>query len=277
MLAARQQELPPRSPKPRSRQPLVNSPSKVWARGGEIVPPTYYASQHAAWREMAQMHGEQAPHHVCKEYLDAKRRLAIEEDSIPELRQLDRRLRALSGWGIIKAQGYVQPRVFFQLLKEKLLPCTDLLRHRSEIDYTSEPDMWHDVMGHLPMLVDPVFGEFNHLFGRVGSNVRNDYQFHVLGKVYWFSMEFGVINPLATAQSAGPLSTARLYGAAHVAAAKEMALGLSEKVEHRPFSIDAVAEMETDVARINHVLFAIPSFESLLSQLVDWARSEHLL
>jgi phenylalanine-4-hydroxylase len=277
MLAARQLELPPRSPKPRSRQPLVNSPSPTWTRGPDCVPPTYYVSQHATWRNMIQMHKAQAPQHVCKEYLHAVERLGIDEHYIPELRQLDRRLKALSGWGIIKAQGYVQPRAFFQLLTQKLFPCSDLLRHASEVTYTSEPDMWHDVMGHLPMLIDPTFGEFNNLFGRIGGNVRNDTQFNVLQKVYWFSMEFGIINPHATAESAGPISSARLYGAAHVAAAQEMAMSLSPTVEHRPFSIEGVVGMETDVARVNTVLFAIPSFESLLNQLVDWARTEHLL
>jgi phenylalanine-4-hydroxylase len=277
MFAARAIEVAQRSPKPRSRQPRIPSRSPQWTQGEAILPPLYYPAQHEAWRKLIAMQKAQEEGLVCQEYLDAKRRLGIEQDGIPELRELHRRLNALSGWSIVKAAGYVQPRVFFQLLKKKVFPCNDMLRHPTELAYTSEPDMWHDVMGHLPMLVDPVFSEFNYLFGRVGSNVRNDTQFNVLGKIYWFSMEFGVINPQATAQAAGPRSSARLYGAASVAAAQEMALSLSDAVERRPFSVEAVCKMETDVAKVNDVLFEVPSFESLLGQLVDWAKSEHLL
>lgn len=277
MFAALNTELSLRSPKPRSRHPRVASPSPQWTQGEAILPPLYYPAQHEAWRKLIALQKAQEVDCVCPEYLSAKKRLGIEEDAIPELRELHRRLNRLSGWSIVKAVGYVQPRVFFQLLKKKVFPCNDLLRHPSELAYTSEPDMWHDVMGHLPMLVDPVFSEFNHLFGRVGSNVRNDSQFNVLGKIYWFSMEFGVINPRATAQAAGPLSSARLYGAASVAATKEMAMSLSDSVERRPFSVEAVCKMETDVAKVNNVLFEVPSFEALLGHLVEWAKGENLL
>jgi phenylalanine-4-hydroxylase len=223
------------------------------------------------------MQAELAPRYVCAEYLAARKLLNLDESFIPDLHELDGELRACSGWGIIKARGYVQPRVFFQLLKQKLFPCNDLIRHHTELDYTSEPDLWHDIMGHLTMLADPVFGEFNHLFGRVGVNVRSDEQSEILNKVYWFSMEFGIINPGATTDAVGPLSSARVYGAATVAAVREMAMSLSEAVERRPFSISAVSKVETDVARVNHILFEIPSFESLLDQFTEWARSERLL
>jgi phenylalanine-4-hydroxylase len=223
------------------------------------------------------MQAELAPRYVCAEHLKARRLLNLNEHSIPTLNELDDQLRACSGWGLVKARGYVQPRAFFQLLKQKLFPCNDLIRHHTELDYTSEPDLWHDIMGHLPMLADPVFGEFNHLFGRVGVNVRNDEQSEILDKVYWFSMEFGIINPGATTDAVGPLSSARVYGAATVAAVGEMVMSLSESVERRPFSISAVSKGGMDVARVNHILFEIPSFESLLDQFTEWARSERLL
>ncbi|MGZ3457436.1 MAG: hypothetical protein ACXU86_02905, partial [Archangium sp.] len=134
MLAARSVTIPPRAPKPRSRRPRVESPSPSWTRGPEILPPVYHPSQHDTWRRLIRVQAEMAPRYVCAEYLQARKLLNLDESSIPALRELDGELRACSGWGLIKARGYVQPRAFFQLLKQKLFPCNDLIRHHTELD-----------------------------------------------------------------------------------------------------------------------------------------------
>jgi phenylalanine-4-hydroxylase len=265
------------TPKPRSRRPRAHSVSADWRLGPDVAPPTYSPAQHYVWRKLNQIQRELAPCLVCPEYLRARERLAIDETRVPELRALDCRLRQLSGWGIIKVPGYVPSRPFFRLLEQKLFPCTDQLRHASELEYARSPDMWHDVMGHLPMLVEPAFGEFNHLFGRVGSRIRHEAHLNTLEKIYWFSMEFGIVHPPTLSGDTGDISCARLYGATLVSSAHEMTTSLTDAVERRPFSIEAVSQMKTDVSRVNEVLFEISSFDALLQQLIDWATDEHLL
>jgi len=207
----------------------------------------------------------------------AREKLAIEETRIPELRELGRRLRCLTGWDIIRVPGYVTPRSFFLLMSEKLFPCSDLLRDASELEYATEPDMWHDVMGHLPMLVDPALNEFYRLFGRIGVEVRSEEQLTVLNKVYWFSMEFGLINAAATPASAGPPSACRAYGAALLTGASELVAGIGNRsVRKKPFSIEGICEMPTKVHERNSVLFEVPSLEEVSRQLTRWATKERL-
>lgn len=259
------------------RQPRVASPSPPWTPGPDIVPPVYYLSQHRTWNELYRAQQKVAPGLVCPEYLRSQQKLGIDSDKIPDLRELHARLKRLCGWGLLKAPGYVPGQQFFRLLEQKTFPCTDQLRDASEVAYASAPDMWHDVMGHLPMLAEPAFGEFNHVFGRIGARIRHESQFHTLGKIYWFTMEFGIIRPPEPPDGTSPPLGARLYGATLVSSTHEMTTSLTSSVERRPFSIEAVSKMKTDVSQVNKVLFEITSFESLLDQLLAWADKEHLI
>ena len=150
----------------------------------------------------------------------------------------------------------------------------DGVRHAREILYTSEPDMFHDVMGHLPMLGSPVIGEYYQLFGRVGESIRHPEQLACLDKVYWYSMEFGILNPQAGTAAA---SQARVYGAGLITAPTEILTSFSDAVERRVFSIDAVTAMDVDIRKPNRVLFEVRSLDVLAAQLTEWAKQEKLL
>jgi len=178
----------------------------------------------------------------------------------------------------MRADGYIAPRWFFRLLADRCFPCMDGLRHAREILYTSEPDMFHDVMGHLPMLGSPAISEYYQLFGRVGKSARHDQQIACLDKVYWYSMEFGILNPDAGTPQAGQTNRrARVYGAGLITAPTEIRTSLSNAVEKRPFSIDAVMSMHVDIRKPNEVLFEVRSLDVLVTELMDWAKQEKLL
>jgi len=260
---------------PRSRDPRVASPSPEGTPGPEVVAPTYFPEQHRTWRQLCRIQAPAISTHACAEYIEARDRLVIHEERIPTLVDLDRMLRARTGWGLIRADGYVPPRWFFRLLKNRIFPCMDGLRHAREILYTTEPDMFHDIMGHLPMLGSPSISEYYQLFGRVGACARHDEQIATLDKVYWFSMEFGVLNPdSGTSDSCG---RARVYGAGLITAPTEILTSLSDAVERRPFSIHAVSTMNVDIRNPNEVLFEVRSLDILISELMDWAKQEKLL
>jgi phenylalanine-4-hydroxylase len=212
---------------------------------------------------------------ACDEYLAVRSALAIDEERIPTLVDLDRMLRRSTGWGLVRADGYIRPEWFFRLLADRRFPCMDQLRNARELRYTSEPDMFHDVIGHLPMLASPTISEYYQLFGRAGIHARHDEQTACLDKIYWYSMEFGILNPDADAVATA--GRARVYGAGLITAPTEIFASLSDAVERRPFSIDAVSEMHVDIRRPNSVLFEVPSLDALASEFVDWARHEGLL
>lgn len=262
--------------RPLCRDPEVPSSSPVWTVGPAIVPPIYSLTQHRTWRTLCRLQAPLVARYACRQYLAAQESLRIGSDRIPFLRDLDAKLRCLTGWGLVRAPGFVESSSFFWLLSKKLFPCSDLLRHEDEVEFSPEPDMWHDVMGHLPQLADPTFHHFYELFGQLGSRARTQEQVDVLGKVCLFTMEFGLINPSATRTSVGLASESRSYGAALASGLIEV-VPTRQDITRQPFSVEAVAEMENIVYAIKDVLFEVPSFESLYSTLVEWSGQQRLL
>jgi phenylalanine-4-hydroxylase len=260
---------------PLSRAPRVASPSPEGTPGHEVVAPTYFDEQHETWRNLCRIQAPILSTRACDEYLNSRERLEIDEEKIPTLADLDRMLRLRTGWSLMRADGYIPPKRFFRLIADRCFPCMDGLRHAREILYTSEPDMFHDVMGHLPMLGSPVISEYYQLFGRVGKSVRHPEQLASLDKVYWYSMEFGILNPEAGMPAAE--SQARVFGAGLITAPTEILTSLSEAVERRAFSIEAVSAMQVDIRKPNHVLFEVRSLDVLAARLMDWAKQEKLL
>jgi phenylalanine-4-hydroxylase len=268
----------PMNGKPLSRAPRVASSSPEGTPGHQVIAPVYFEQQHQTWRNLCRIQAPSITAKACAEYIDARERLVIDEDRIPTLVDLDRMLRLRTGWGLIRADGYITPKWFFRLLADRYFPCMDGLRHAREILYTSEPDMFHDVMGHLPMLGSPAISEYYQLFGRVGKSARHDEQIACLDKVYWYSMEFGILNPDAGApQESQRSSRATVFGAGLITAPTEILTSLSDAVERRPFSIDAALSMHVDIRKPNEVLFEVRSLDVLVTELMDWAKQEKLL
>ena len=261
--------------RPLSRAPHVASPCPEGTPGSEAVPPTYFAEQHETWRTLCRIQAPAISAKACAEYLAVRNDLAIDEERIPTLVDLDRTLRRRTGWSLVRADGYIRPEWFFRLLADRRFPCMDQLRNAREMRYTSEPDMFHDVIGHLPMLASPIISEYYQLFGRAGVNARHQEQTGCLDKIYWYSMEFGILN--ADPETRAIESRARVYGAGLITAPTEIFTCVSDAVERRPFSIDAVSAAQVDIRKPNAVLFEVRSLDDLASEFVDWARHEGLL
>ncbi len=259
--------------KPLSRAPRTPTPSPEGTPGCDSVAPDYFEEQHDTWRALCRIQAPAVRANGSAEYLVARDILVIDEERIPTLADLDRMLRQRTGWELMRADGYIPPKWFFRLLAERRFPCMDQLRHARELMYTSEPDMFHDVMGHLPMLASPIISEYYWLFGRAGVNARHDEQTACLDKVYWYTMEFGILSDNVAGEPRG----SRVYGAGLITAPTEIFTSLSPAVEKRPFSIDAVSSMHVDIHKPNEILFEVPSLDSLANQFVDWARHERLL
>jgi phenylalanine-4-hydroxylase len=189
---------------------------------------------------------------------------------LPSLAEVDAWLSKASGWRIVRADGYVDPPVFLAMLAEKHFPCMDQIRHEKEILYSPAPDMFHDIIGHLPMVCRPQFCDYYETFGRAGSRVRHVEQYKMLNRIYWYTMEFGLI-----ADRAG--EAPKVFGAALLTGLGELLTAAGDAVRRRPFCLDEVLAAPTNVDRPNDVLYVISSWDELLTAFVDWAKSERLL
>lgn len=253
---------------PLPRTPRAESTSEEGTLGVETDSVLYFEHQHETWRRLLALQMDLVRERCCEQYARGRTEIAVFSGSIPTLREADLWLQRTAGWRVVRAAGYVHPRRFLQFLANRQFPCMDLLRHEDELLYSPEPDMFHDLIGHLPLLCDRSFGEYYETFGRAGTNAKHPEQIEALNRIYWFTMEFGVLD-----RRPAPLA----FGAALLTGLGELLTSGGDAVRREPFSIDAVIASPTDVHKPNEVLYSVSSCDDLLETFVDWARSESLL
>lgn len=250
------------------RTPRSGSSSAEGTIGSEVEPVVYYEYQHETWRRLLALQAELVRDRCCKEYSAGRRLIAQFENHIPSIPELDAWLETQTGWRLVRADGYVTPAKFFEFLANGHFPCMDQLRHEKELLYSPAPDMYHDIVGHLPMLCQPRFSEYYRTFGRAGVRARHLEQAQALDRIYWFTMEFGLV-----ATESEPLA----YGAALLTGLSELITSRGVHVERESFTIDAAIRTHTDVMRPNEKLYVTRDFDTLVTEFVAWARDERLL
>ncbi len=235
--------------------------------GDEIVPPAYDAESQQNWRFLFDRQMSMLPGRAGEAYLEGVRTLGMTPDHIPTLRDLSRRMEAAAGWRIARIPGLLHERDFFGLLADRVFPSTDYIRRKDELDYTPAPDCFHDMFGHMPMLTEPAFADFYHLFGQSALNAEGEDR-QSLERLHWFTVEFGLIK-----QEVGE----RIFGAGILSSKDEVQHALSDTVEKVPFSIEAVIHQDYDVWHLQPKLFVLESFEQLETDFRVWAASRGLL
>lgn len=257
--------------KAKSSYPVVASPSVEGTIGSAIIPPTYSQDQHLTWKKMFKKQSNLMEGHLCKEYIEGVHFLKFPNDRVPKLASSSEELKKCTEWQIIRAEGLVSPVNFFALLANKVFPCTDFIRHMDEIDYTPAPDTFHDQIGHLPMITNKRFAEFFHLFGIAGSQAKNDEEVTWFNRIYWFTVEFGLINQTAHLGAKRDSTLTRIYGAGIASSCGEILYSLSDKVVKHPFNIDKITETTFDIHHMQDQLFEIESFDELEMEFRKWA------
>jgi len=222
--------------------------------------PSYTPEQHETWSLMYQRQEEVLPNHASTEFLKALSDLGLPKDRIPSLREVDQKLKEATGWRIARVEGLVPEKEFFECLAQKLFPCTDFIRERSELNYTPSPDMFHDLFGHCPLITNKTFAEFYEYFGRAALNANRE-QLTALQRIYWFTVEFGLI-----ANSEGT----RIYGSGILSSVGEVPYSLGPKVRRHPFDFEKVVKQEYEIFHMQEDLFVIDSFEHLLQGFKEW-------
>jgi phenylalanine-4-hydroxylase len=251
--------------------PIKPSPSPEGTIGKEIVPPIYAQEQNSTWSTLFKRQSEALVGRVCDEYIQTRALLELPSNSVPHLGPVSERLESLSGWRVIRVAGYVPEEIFFKLLANKCFPCTDFLRHPNELEYTPAPDMFHDIMGHLPLFLNSRFSSFFYKWGKAGLAAKTPDDIAALGRIYWYTVEFGLINPTAHFGALRDESQCRIYGAGIVSSVGEIAHSLSNKVTKRPFHIEEVEKTTFDIHVMQDFYFEISSFQELESEFEKWA------
>jgi phenylalanine-4-hydroxylase len=231
---------------------------------GEPIPDAPYTTEeHEVWRTIWQALKPAHKAHACAEYLAALERLQFNPDRIPQLRKVNERVQAISGFRLEPVAGLVQPRVFLENLASGVFLCTQYIRHHSTPLYTPEPDVVHEIVGHGVTLACPPLAELNRLFGEAVKRTKQSDKLKRLSRVYWFTIEFGVL------REDGKL---KAYGTGLLSSAGE--LEEMHRAELGPLDLNAASETDYDPTHMQPLLFCADSFDgmyqTLRRYLISW-------
>jgi phenylalanine-4-hydroxylase len=247
----------------RARRNRIAQLALAYQPGQQIPDAPYTPAEHKVWRTIWEALQPAHRKHACAEYLACVRRLAFASDRIPQLREVNEKVQAISGFRLEPVAGLVQPRVFLENLAGGVFLCTQYIRHYSTPFYTPEPDVVHEILGHGVTLASERLAELNRLFGKAVKRTTSNEALERLSRIYWFTIEFGVLreNGSVKAYGTGLLSSAGELEAMH-------------KAELRPLDLDAASRQEYDPTHFQPVLFCADSFaamyRTLREYLVSW-------
>jgi phenylalanine-4-hydroxylase len=228
----------------------------------EHLPPPiidYTPAETRIWRDVSPKLDELHRKHACSMYLAAKDALGISAHEIPQLRLLSERLERETAMHLVPAEGPLAYRTFYSYIAQRGFPVTQFIRHGSHPEFTPEPDMVHDCLGHVPHLMNQDYAEVLTLVGKAAFTTPDPLQVLALKRFSWFSIEFGLI------EEAGEL---KVFGAGILSSTGEIPCSLfSKDVTREPFVTNRVIETDYDPSRMQDHLFIIPSFAWLRSEI----------
>ena len=216
----------------------------------------YTAQDHQTWLTLYDRQLSILPGRACDAFLHGLDALDLRGQGIPDFERVSDRLGALTGWSVVAAPGLIPDDVFFDHLAHRRFPAGNFIRKPHELDYLQEPDVFHDVFGHVPMLTDPVFADYMEAYGRGGARALSLGRLHNLARLYWYTVEFGLM------QSAQGL---RIYGAGIVSSRAESVFCLEDGSPNRiAFDLERVMRTPYRIDDFQQVYFVIPSLDELL-------------
>ena len=217
---------------------------------------SYTAEEHVLYARLFERQIRQLPGQACDEFVSALQRLGMER-RIPRFDEISRDLRGVTGWEIVAVPGLIPEHAFFSLLANRRFPVTVWLRRPDEFEYIVEPDVFHDLFGHVPLLFNPVFADYMQAFGRGGLKAEGLDALEFLARLYWYTVEFGLI-----ATPAG----LRVYGAGILSSAGETQYSLtSPKPRRIAFDLERLLRTPYKIDDYQDAYFVIESFDQLFA------------
>ncbi|PZQ57802.1 MAG: phenylalanine 4-monooxygenase [Phenylobacterium zucineum] len=217
---------------------------------------SYTQAEHDVWITLYERQAAMLPGRACDPFLKGLDALDLHRAGIPNFERINEELRRLTGWSVVAVPGLVPDEVFFDHLANRRFPAGRFIRKPEELDYLQEPDVFHDVFGHVPMLTDPTFADYMQAYGEGGLRALNRGQLHNLARLYWYTVEFGL---LETPQGL------RIYGAGIVSSRTESIFALDDPAPNRlGFDLGRVMRTPYRIDDFQQVYFVIPSLQALL-------------
>lgn len=223
---------------------------------------SYSDEEHLVWETLFRRQTKNALiDRAAPVFMDSINQLEITSTKIPKLSDLTSILKHETDWEIVAVDGLVPDDLFFALLSQRKFPSTCFIRKPEQLDYLQEPDIFHDIFGHVPLLINPVFANYMEAYGRAGLKALHTDSLHYLARLYWYTVEFGLID---TPQGL------RTYGAGIVSSYSETLYCLeSEKPNRLLFTPERVMRTNYRIDDLQDIYFVINSFEDLFSLLTQ--------
>jgi len=249
----------------RTRRDYIASLSKRFREDPEnkIIDVEYTPEEQKVWQIVAGKLEEIQAKRASSFYLEAKKKLGISNERIPQLSEMNKRLGELTGFRLAPIEGLVETRGFLSWLEHRTMLCTQYIRHTSRPEYTPEPDIVHEAIGHIPNFTNPDFADFSQNVGR-GARIASDEQLEELGRLYWFTVEFGLV------QEGDEI---KAFGAGLLSSFGELENAFTDNVERRPFDLKSVINQDYDYSDMQPILYVIPSYAELKEQTRKYIES----
>src|SRR6202047_3992737 len=215
----------------------------------------YTEDEHAIWRLLFERQQRLLVGRACREYLDGLQGLGGAPGAIPDFRRLSDILDRATGWRIVAVPGPVPDDVFFAYLAARRFPSTCVIRRRDQLDYLQEPDVFHDICGHVPMLMNPIFADYMQAYGEGGLKALRLGHLPRLARLYWYTVEFGLI---ATPEGL------RIYGSGILSSAGESVYCLDDLRPRRlRFDLRRIMRTRSRIDDFQQLYFVIDDFHEL--------------
>ena len=241
-------------------------PRGDYSRGGQVAPDytcpqnhaAYSAADHDTYRRLYERQTALLPGLACDEFIDALPLLGV-KDRIPRFDEINGRLMKATGWEVVAVPGLIPEVPFFSLLANRKFPVTDWIRKPEEFDYIVEPDVFHDLFGHVPLLFNPVFADHMQAYGAGGLKAHRLGACEQLSRLYWYTIEFGLMQ-----QKTGPSQGLRAYGAGILSSSGELVHAV-RSAEPQRIALDLLRAMRTryKIDSYQQTYFVIDSFQQL--------------
>lgn len=216
----------------------------------------YTKEEHGVWRSLFERQCRLLPGRACDEFIRGMQDLPIGPEQIPDFEQMSKVLKRRTGWEVVAVPGLVPDDVFFGHLANRRFPAGQFIRKPHELDYLEEPDVFHDVFGHVPMLMNPVIADYIQAYGEGGLRARRLGVLEKLARVYWYTVEFGLVQ-----QSDG----LRIYGAGIASSATETIFSVEDASPNRiDFNLERVMRTLYRIDDFQETYFVLDSLDELL-------------
>lgn len=220
--------------------------------------PAYAADDHESWSLLYARRMGALRETGSRVFLEGADAIGLAPDRVPDLDDVNRRLAPRTGWVAVPVTGFLPAREFFACLAVRRFPTTVTVRPKDRLDYVPEPDIFHDVFGHVPLHAHPVFADFLQRFGALAAAAAHDQEVERMARLFWFTVEFGLI------REQGKI---KVYGSGLISSHEDAAHALGPSCERRAFSLEGVTAQPFVIDKLQDVLFVVESFEQLFAAL----------